>query len=159
MNRSDIQRVAADLIRAGQLLEQHGDRVWNLTRDWATPLSSGISGPTGKGSISRPTEDAALSDQQDPTMGYHEEFVSTLDKAHPLALSLRDLMVKVTHQAQPEGRKNQAVVCANPKCDTEVVPGGRDKDRPRRGRCERCYKYLTRNGLDWSSKVDEEGAA
>jgi hypothetical protein len=54
-----------------------------------------------------------------------------------------------TVQVKPnEGRRSTLIDCANPHCQT-VMTGLRD-DRPKEGRCPRCYLFRYRNRRDWT---------
>jgi hypothetical protein len=63
----------------------------------------------------------------------------------------RDLESRIAYTVRVlpnEGRRDSLIECANRHCDTTMTGFG--EDRPKRGRCPRCYQFQLRNNRDWS---------
>ena len=56
-----------------------------------------------------------------------------------------------------EGRRSSLVECANKNCENTMT--GLENDRPRRGRCRRCFTFLQRHDRDWTASQSEEEVA
>ena len=153
----ELKAAVVDAIRRDQ--EHDGDSL----------RGAGDGGPRGKGDHSDPTLSAAAQGLgaawDDKSSGWES------DPVHVNAVKLCEHLIeadnhlRAAHSAAVRlgaygrrERESTLVECANPRCDTTMT--GIGEDRPRRGRCDRCYRFLLKHDRDWTptAREDEEAA-
>lgn len=118
-------------------------------REWSSLGYPSTSGPIGGGrggNGDTAIERAVLSGRRDPYADDMREAVVRLLRCSDDVAWLERFVLRntETHEREPE-----LIDCGNPKCDRTMT--GLPNDRPRDGRCERCYRWKRRNGADWPS--------
>lgn len=150
----DLTRLAVQLEAAAGYLRSKGPGAVEAARMFASPLHSPSGARHSKGEHADPTMAAALSpelsaawldDLKKHARGVANEVSALLTTIH-----------QVTHQGENEGRVSQLIACANPNCDNLMTRIG--EDRPKRGRCPRCFQHLHRYGLDWTPRSNGDEA-
>jgi len=135
IRHDDIPHIAHTGMRAGHHLEQHGQSIWLLTRDWQTPLAA--TGPEpGRGTTnSDPTGNAAI--MVDELRHAHSRVLAAIDAYETAAADLYGLLERYRPLSKRERRQAGARISQVRDCvicDEPALP------RPRRGMCERCYR-------------------
>lgn len=147
-NKTDYDR------RGGRLLT----RAKQLAADWEAPLSaaSGSYGGHGKGDHADPTFTAALG-TNDETTRYNADLTKALNDLVLAAGAVASTVQKITRTAKNTGRETRVTNCTNPACGSVITNIG--NDRPRRGRCQRCARHLSRYDIDWPRRapLDDNG--
>jgi hypothetical protein len=145
-----FERTGWLMLRAAVVVISGGDKAYQLASDWATrgfPAATGdpparTSDPIGLTSVERASIE---SDEWD--IRRHD-----LDwLRHELEDCALRIESEIAHtiQVKPnEGRRSTLVDCANPHCPTVMT--GLGEDRPKEGRCPRCYQFRHRNRRDWT---------
>ena len=131
----DIPRIAHTGMRAGHHLEQYGQSIWLLTRDWQTPLAATALEPGRGTTTSDPTGTAAIT--SDELRHAHTQILAAIDTYEMAAVELYSLLERYRplsdiERRQAGARISQVRDCVI--CDEPALP------RPRRGMCERCYR-------------------
>lgn len=140
IRHDDLPRIAHTGMRAGHHLEQHGQAIWALTRDWQTPLTAAAPEP-GRGSTrSDPTGTAAITD--DELRHAHTTLLAAIHAYEAAATELYALLERYRPTSEKERRRageRKSTVPDCTICDEPALP------RPRRGMCEPCYRRWGRN--------------
>ncbi len=121
--------------------------------------SAGRGGP-GRTYDPRPTEATALAryehgEMPDPFAELVVKLLAHLDQAGVEAAAVLLVLGKLERLSRAE--VSNTLVCANPACGHVLTRVG--NDRPRRGRCRRCYEFLVVYDRDWTPRADRQGAA
>ncbi len=122
--------------------------------------SAGRGGP-GRTYDPRPTEATALAryehgEMPDPFAELVVKLLAHLDQAGIEAAAVLLVLGKLERMSQRH--TSNTLVCANPSCD-HVITRATANDRPRRGRCRRCYEFLVAHDRDWTPRANRQGAA
>ncbi len=117
--------------------------------------SAGKGGP-GRTFDPRPTEAVALALEEhgelpDPFNALVVSLLGQLDRAGIEGAAVMLCLSKMSRLSQTP--ITGPMVCANESCEHVLTFVG--ADRPRRGRCERCYRYKSRTDRDWTPRVAE----
>lgn len=142
----ELKAAVVDAIRRDQ--EHDGDSL----------RGAGDGGPRGKGTHSDPTLSAALQEwESDPVHVNAVKLCEHLIEADNHLRAAHSAAVRLGAYGRRE-RESTLVECANSKCDVTMT--GIGEDRPRRGRCDRCYRFLLKHDRDWTptAREDEEAA-
>jgi hypothetical protein len=140
VRHDDIPRIAHTGMRAGHHLEQHGQAIWLLTRDWQTPLTATALEPGRGNTRSDPTGRAATNN--DELRDAHNQILAAIDAYETAATDLYHLLERYRPLSEVECRRAGARINRVPDCvvcDEPALP------RPRRGMCERCYRRWGRH--------------
>lgn len=154
-----FERTGFHAIRAGVLMLSSGDAARRLAADWS---ARGYPSGGGDGICSSPddtsVERAALTSDHWERTGVQLDLERRLIDDNTRAIEHR--IFEVVKEIPPEERRAQRLVevaldvdCANPWCDHKIT--GIGDDRPRAGRCERCYRFRLRNRRDWTPNCVE----
>jgi hypothetical protein len=156
-NTSDhnFHRTGLLLIRAGLACINDGDHARHLASDWSARGYPNGSGDGSRSSSSDTSTERAAINGSD----HWESTVVMLDLERSLladnAYSIEHRIANVVKVAPNEGRRSTLIDCANSKnCDVTMT--GLGEDRPREGRCERCYRFRKRTGRDWTARAEVE---
>ena len=119
---------------------------------------AGDGGPRGKGGHADPTVNAAVMEwDNDPVHGDVVKLCEHLIEADFHLRAAMTAVVRINTYGHKD-RESTLIDCANPKCDTTMT--GIGEDRPKRGRCDRCYRHLKKHDRDWTpTAVDNDEAA
>jgi hypothetical protein len=146
MKPSDA-RPTLDHVRAQ--LDTITDRITpaiSNVREWSARGYPSTSGPIGggRGQDTSNIERLVTAGISDP---FHDDLRHAL--AHLAAARANvDWLVRFVHRNTELHELEPGLIdCANPSCD-RTMTGIRD-DRPRDGRCERCYRWRRRHGTEW----------
>lgn len=142
----ELKAAVVDAIRRDQ--EHDGDSL----------RGAGDGGPRGKGDHSDPTLSAAMQEwDQDNVHANAVKLCEHLIEADNHIRAAHSAAVRLGAYGRRD-RESTLIECANPKCEATMT--GIGEDRPRRGRCMRCYKFLMRRDRDWTpSAIDDDEAA
>lgn len=165
-NDRAFERTGYLMIRAGLLTLNAGDHAHQLAADWSARGYPAATNPEpGRGTNNDEDGDVALTsveaagqqrdhwEHQRTMLDLERRLIDDNTRAieHRIANTIR---VTPTDERRTKLLADTTLDldCANPNCDNKIT--GIGDDRPRRGRCPRCAKYLSRNGRDWNKRVD-----
>lgn len=116
--------------------------------------SAGKGGP-GRSFDPRPTEAVALALEEhgelpDPFNALVVSLLGQLDRAGIEGAAVMLTLGKMSRLSQTP--VSGPMVCANGHCEHVCTLVG--NDRPRRGRCRRCFSYLQAHDRDWTPRVE-----
>jgi hypothetical protein len=132
--RADVEHIAHTGMRAGHHLDQHGEDVWRITKDWESPLRAAALVPGRGAGPSDPTGGAATN--EDELRHAHQSLVDAIAAYETASEALYGLLERYRPMTSAERRKageraNKVRYCA--VCDEPALP------RPRSRMCVRCY--------------------
>lgn len=148
MKPSEV-RAAVEIMRAQlTVVCARIEPALNNTREWSNHGYPTASGPIGggRGGETSAVEALALSGRADEYAADRHEAEAQLRAAR---LAVGWLHRFVYRNTETHGLEPVLIDCANPHCERTMT--GLPNDRPRDGRCERCYRWRRRNNADWPS--------
>lgn len=166
-NDRAFERTGYLMIRAGLLTMHEGDRAHQLAKDWsARGYPTAVNAEPGRGTSSPdPDSDVALTSVEAGSQTSDQWERTAADLNHERALldinahRIEHRIANTIRVTPPDQRRTKLLAdttldldCANPNCDNKIT--GLGNDRPRRGRCRRCFTFLTNHGRDWTSRQD-----
>jgi hypothetical protein len=164
MTRKELERLDREFGRAvAALVELQRRLPWLRARDAHRPTLDGWpSGGMRSGGRTydpRPTEATALRRADGfrlpDELGEHldaidEHVLAPVLSAGAKARHELGAIDKLSLQEAP----GAPLVCCNPACEHVITRVG-ENDRPRRGRCRRCFNYLNQHDRDWTPRVEQ----
>lgn len=137
------------LLRTAVTVIASGDRAFSLAADWSARGYPSVTGdPTGSsdgGGLTSVERAATESDEWDRRRARLLWLRQVLDDH---ARSIESEIAHTVRVAPNEGRRSTLIDCANPHCPNVMT--GLGEDRPKDGRCPRCYQFRYRNRRDWT---------
>jgi hypothetical protein len=115
-------------------------------REWSARGYPSTSGPIGggRGDGTHTVERIVIGGIPDT---YRNDLLEALRHLENARKSIEWLVRFVNRNTETLGLAPVLIDCANPHC--EKTMSGLPNDRPRDGRCERCYRWRKRNDADW----------
>jgi hypothetical protein len=146
-----FERTGWLMLRAAVIVISGGDKAYALAADWA---ARGFPAATGD-PPARSTDVTALTSVERASIEGDEwdrrrEHLSALRQMLETNAFFIESEIAYTVRIAPnEGRRSTLIECANPHCQTVMT--GLGEDRPKDGRCPRCYQFRYRNRRDWTT--------
>ena len=124
------------------LLDERGEQALRLAKDWSAPLAAASAGPTGRGGVARPTEEAAL--DPDPLGRYYVLMVGELNGLFDNAKDLTRHLIELTEGVRLVNERMGIGWCA--RCDGYCKGGKSDRLRRVEGEllCPKCQMRMRR---------------
>lgn len=140
------------LLRSGLACIDNGDRAHRLAVDW-----SARGYPTNtNGDAVRSSTDTTSVERASETTDHWERQAAMLEHERAIldtnAFAIEHRIANTVGILERQGRTSTLIDCANRNCDATMT--GLGEDRPRDGRCERCYRFKKRTGRDWTSRQE-----
>lgn len=149
---SDLALVTRRARRTLDLIDRHGERTWQLTREWSGHLrAAGGNEPSSGGGVSDPTAAAALA--PDELAGLHSRYRAALALAVEAFDELETAITTVVGDGKTARARRKQTANANDAmfCRSCARAGGREPTRREGGKwCRWCEDMTRALAAEWT---------